>query len=124
MTDKPAGVDEQKVITKQPAAVTEDEQQQQQAVSDFNKGKDAAHAGMKVRVHSPFRDYYDGFAFSLTAENATGPFDILPHHHNFISLLTACELIIRTVKEGEQKIRISGGIIHVKADQVVVFLDV
>jgi F0F1-type ATP synthase epsilon subunit len=89
----------------------------------------ASHAGkgkqtMRVHVHSPFRDYYDGEAYSLTAINATGEFDILPHHHSFISLLLPCELVIRTPLEEEIKIRISGGILHVKADQVVVFLDV
>ncbi|HVX57865.1 MAG TPA: hypothetical protein VHA37_09135, partial [Candidatus Saccharimonadales bacterium] len=93
-----------------------------QAVADFNK--QSSKAGMRVHVHSPFRDYYDGLAFSLSAVNATGPFDILPRHHNFISLLLPCDVVIRTVEEGERRIRISGGIIHVKADQVIVFLDV
>jgi F0F1-type ATP synthase epsilon subunit len=79
---------------------------------------------MQVRIRSPFHDYFDGQAFSLTAENATGVFDVLPHHHNFISLLLPCEIIVRTVHEGELKIRISGGMLHVKADQVIVFLDI
>ena len=84
----------------------------------------AAEPTMQVRVQSPFRDYYDGQAYSLTAENATGTFDILPHHHSFISLLLPSELIIRTAKAGELKIRISGGVLHIKADQVIVFLDI
>jgi len=32
--------------------------------------------------------------------------------------------VVRTVSKGDQKIRISGGIMHVKADQIIVFLDV
>lgn len=79
---------------------------------------------MQIRIQSPFRDYFDGQAFSITAENATGIFDILPRHHSFISLLLPSELIVRTVHEGDLKIRISGGIMHVKADQVIVFLDI
>ena len=52
-------------------------------------------------------------------------FDILPRHHNFITLLSACELTIRPIKGGiDQKIRISGGLMHVKADQVTIFLDI
>lgn len=123
--DKPAAttVDEQKAITTdQPKAVSAAEKEEQKAFEEFNKT--SSKAGMRVRVHSPFRDYYDGLAFSLSGENTTGPFDILPHHHNFISLLLPCELVVRTVNEGERKIRISGGILHVKADQAVVFLDV
>ena len=78
---------------------------------------------MHVKVYSPFQVYFDEDAYSLSGENAAGPFDILPHHHNFISLLNACELTVRAPLS-ERKIRISGGLMHVKADHVVVFLDV
>lgn len=120
----PSGVDEQKALDMdQPAAPTTAAQAaQQRAAEDYTKA--AGKASMKVHVHSPFHDYYNGLAFSLSAESATGPFDILPHHHNFISLLPPSEIVIRTASEGEKRIRISGGIIHVKADQVIVFLDV
>jgi F-type H+-transporting ATPase subunit epsilon len=83
-----------------------------------------ATATMHVKVYSPFRDYFDGQALSLTAANATGPFDILPKHHNFISLLNPCDLVVRTAAKDERKIRISGGVMHVKADRVIVFLDI
>lgn len=79
---------------------------------------------MRVKVYSPFKTYFDEPALSISAENETGPFDILPHHHNFITLLKAAEIIIRRTNESVQRIRISGGIMHVKADHVIVFLDV
>jgi hypothetical protein len=124
MSDQ-SGVEEQKVIDdhRQQTAPTKTDTQQQKALADFSK-KNTGKTAMQVHVHSPFRDYYNGLAISLSAENATGPFDILPRHHNFISLLLPCEIVIRTVDEGERKIRISGGIIHVKANKVIVFLDV
>lgn len=78
---------------------------------------------MHVKVYSPFKVYFDEAGYSLTALNATGPFDILPKHHNFMTLLSSCELIIRGLR-GTQKIRISGGLMHVKADEITVFLDV
>ncbi len=78
---------------------------------------------MHVKVYSPFKTYFDDDAYSVTAVNATGPFDILPHHHNFMTLLGACDITIEWAR-GEQKIRISQGIMHVKTDKVVVFLDV
>ncbi len=103
---------------------TQVEQEQRQALQDLSRSTQAGKLSMHVRVYSPFKEYYDGPAFSITAENATGPFDILPTHHNFISLLLPCDLILRTVSKGDQKIRISGGIMHVKADEAIVFLDV
>src|SRR4051794_25079485 len=78
---------------------------------------------MHVKVYSPFQVYFDEPAYSLSGENATGPFDILPQHHNFITLLSTSELVVR-MSSGERKIRISGGVMHVKADNVAVFLDV
>jgi len=124
MSDK-AGVDAQRVIGNQTGPQTQSQQEQRQAVDEYSGGHDDDSNSMRVKVYSPFRDYYDGRAFSITAENATGPFDILPKHHNFISLLAPCDLMVRTVKAGDDRtIRISGGIMHVKADKVVVFLDV
>ncbi len=100
-----------------------------EAVAAAKEGQAAAAAGkptMHIKVYSPFKVYYDENSYSISAVNATGPFDILPHHHNFISLLGACELVVRPVTGAmpEQRIRISGGLMHVKADQVTVFLDV
>ncbi|HSW79399.1 MAG TPA: F0F1 ATP synthase subunit epsilon [Candidatus Saccharimonadales bacterium] len=79
---------------------------------------------MTVKVYAPFKVYFEGDAFSISAASATGPFDILPRHHNFITLLLAGDVTVRPVEGQEQKIRISGGVMHVKKDNVVVFLDV
>jgi F-type H+-transporting ATPase subunit epsilon len=79
---------------------------------------------MDVKVYAPFKVYYEGPALSISAASATGPFDVLPHHHNFITLLLNGEVVVRPVDAKEQKIRISGGVMHVKKDKVVVFLDV
>jgi hypothetical protein len=78
---------------------------------------------MHVLVHSPFHAYFDDQAYSLSGEDATGPFDILPRHHNFIAILQACELTIRGVND-EVRLKISGGLMHVKADEVTVFLNI
>ncbi len=78
---------------------------------------------MHVKIYAPFKTYYDGDAQSISAVNETGAFDILPHHHNFMTLLSACDIIVRTGKNDE-KIPINRGIMHVKKDKVIVFLDV
>lgn len=78
---------------------------------------------MYVKVYAPFHTYFDGIAESISAVNETGPFDILPRHHNFMTLLSPGDIVVRTDR-GEEKITITRGIMHVKADDVVVFLDV
>ena len=79
---------------------------------------------MSVKVYAPFKIYFEGDAFSLTAENETGPFDILPHHHNFLCMLVPCELIIKTPDGDNKTIKIARALMHVKAEQVTVFVDV
>lgn len=78
---------------------------------------------MHVKVYAPFRVYYDGMAESVSAVNDTGPFDILPKHHNFMTLISPCDIVVRT-GDKEEKITVTRGIMHVKADEVIVFLDV
>ena len=82
-----------------------------------------APSTMHVKVYAPFKTYFDGIARSISAVNDTGPFDILPKHHNFMTLLNPCEVVVRTDRSTE-KLQINKGVMHVKADQVVVFLDV
>jgi F0F1-type ATP synthase epsilon subunit len=84
--------------------------------ADVPKGK------LRIKVYAPFKVYFDGIADSISAENDTGPFDILAGHKNFMTLLNPCELIIRS--EQEEKIKISRGILHVKGGRITVFLDV
>lgn len=74
-----------------------------------------------VKIYAPFHTYYDGVAESLSAENDTGPFDILPHHKNFITILRPCEVVVRA--DGEARFTISQAILLVKADEATVFLD-
>jgi F0F1-type ATP synthase epsilon subunit len=78
---------------------------------------------MHVKIHAPFKVYFDGEAESISAVNPTGPFDILAKHHNFMTLLSTGDIIVRT-GNGEEKIPITRGIMHVKQDEIIVFLDV
>lgn len=78
---------------------------------------------MTVKIYTPFKVYFDGIAHSITAVNDTGKFDILPRHHNFMTLLNEGFIIVRHDKD-EEKFKIIRGIMHVKADKVIVFLDV
>jgi F0F1-type ATP synthase epsilon subunit len=100
-----------------------------QAIAAAKEQKQTADSGaptMHVKVYSPFKVYYDEQSYSISGRDATGPFDILPHHHNFMALLESCILAIKPVEGNvrDRKIRISGGLMHVKADKVIIFLDI
>ena len=78
---------------------------------------------LAVKVYAPFKVYFEGDAYSVSGINGTGPFDVLPHHHNFLCMLVPSDLIVRT-PDGEKVIKIARALMHVKADRVVVFMDV
>ncbi len=79
---------------------------------------------MGVKIYAPFKTYFDAPAVSLSAINQTGPFDILPRHKNFMSLLQPCTIIVRQQHGEPFSMRVTRGVMHVKADRVTVFLDV
>jgi len=79
---------------------------------------------LALKVYAPFQVYFEGEARSISAVNATGPFDILPKHHNFLCMLIPSELKIQPVDGAVKTIKIHRALMHVKSDRVVVFMDV
>jgi F0F1-type ATP synthase epsilon subunit len=92
-------------------------------VEDGSK-EDLKNLPLHVKVYSPFNTYFDNDADSISAENDTGPFDVLLGHRNFLTLLKPCEMIIRKEGADDEKIAITRGLMHVHKNQVIVFLDV
>lgn len=79
---------------------------------------------LQVKVFSQFRTFFEGTAQSFSATNKTGPFDILPGHANFLSLLQAGTISLIRAGDHQEQMQIERGIIHVNNDSVTVFLDV
>ena len=109
---------EEKVETK---TLSKDEKKAQKKIKDdeFN-----SPSTIHVKMYSPYKVYFDAEAESVSSENATGPFDILARHHNFITLLRPCEVDIKSASGGDKKIKISRGVMHVHLNRVTIFLDV
>ncbi len=80
------------------------------------------------KVYSPYKTYFEGLVTSISAINDTGNFDILAKHHNFLTLLIPCEIVIRGIlnapADREEIIKISRAIMQVTPQEVVVFLDI
>ncbi len=106
--------------------MAEDTATQDTVVPDRPEERPAGNAKptMAVKVYAPFQVYFEGDALSVSAVNDTGPFDILPHHKNFLCMLVPCNLVIQPVQGPTKTIKIHRALMHVKADRVVVFVDV
>ena len=81
-----------------------------------------ATAQLKVIARAPFHIYYEGPAQIVSAENEVGKFDVLPGHVDFFSVMIPGEVAIET---GEDVIAftINGGIIGVRDDEVMLFVN-
>ena len=77
---------------------------------------------MHVKVYAPFKTYYDGDATSISAANDTGPFDVLPGHADFFSMLVPCTVTIETEKQ-EISFEIYSGMLTVKSDEIMLFVN-
>ena len=76
-----------------------------------------------VSARAPFQVYYQGEAKAVSATNRVGKFDILPGHADFFSLISPGELVIET--DGEDlSIPITNGIVCVRNDEVMLFLNI
>ena len=78
---------------------------------------------LNVVARAPFQIYYEGPAQIVSAKNKVGPFDILPGHTDFFSMLRPGEVVIDTT---DQQIRfeISNGIISVRGGEVMLFVNI
>lgn len=67
--------------------------------SDDNNKKPSS---LSVRIITLGELIWEGEAESITAENTTGIFDILPRHANFITILKQAPIKIQTKKEEKE----------------------
>lgn len=80
----------------------------------------AERPSIHVIARAPFKLYYDGPAYSVSATNAVGRFDVLPGHADFFSMLQPGEVYIETNDE-PVVFKIANGIVTVRADEVQLF---
>lgn len=95
-----------------------------ETTNDTSNPKKDEQKIMHVKVHAPYKTYFDGDAVSVSAKNDTGDFDVLGKHHNFISILAASDIVIRKPDGEKETVSIQQGVMHVKENEVIVFLDV
>jgi len=58
---------------------------------------------------------------AVTSYNEKGPFDVLPEHENFISLINQ-HLVIHTMDGKENEIKVDNAVIKVYKNEVHIFL--
>lgn len=78
---------------------------------------------LSVKVISSNKTYFDGRAFAVSSVNKVGPFDVLPQHENFITLLKG-KVVIRQLDGKKVEIPCENGLLEVSGNKVSVFLGI
>lgn len=78
---------------------------------------------LSVKIFSPFEVFYEGPAYSLSAKTQTGLFDVLYDHANFIGLLQAGNVVVRT-PFGRRSYQLNRGVLKVHNNYAVVFANI
>lgn len=78
---------------------------------------------MYVKISNADKLVFEGNATAISSYNEKGPFDILPLHANFISIIQN-ELIIHESKGKTQEMKIGSGILKAVENKVLVFLGI
>jgi F-type H+-transporting ATPase subunit epsilon len=87
------------------------------------KHKDDENAVLKVIARAPFHLYFEGEAKVVSGANPVGPFDILPGHADFFSVMLPGEVIIEP-KDGEPvTFDITNGIVTARDNEVMLFVN-
>ena len=78
---------------------------------------------LEVTVASSAKKFYEGKARSVSSKNSVGPFDILPQHENFISLVKE-KITIFDLQGKKYEFKIDNGLLEVSEDIVRVFVGI
>ncbi len=66
---------------------------------------------------------WEGEATAVTGRNVVGPFDVLPEHANFISIISK-KLIIKTADKKLREFNVDSGVMQVRENKVAIYLGV
>ena len=78
---------------------------------------------LQVRVISSSKTFFDGKAAAVSSVNKVGPFDVLPLHENFITLLKE-KVVIHGLDGKAIAIPCENGLLEVSENVVKVFIGI
>lgn len=78
---------------------------------------------LTVTIKNPERTEFEGQAAAVSSSNDSGPFDILPFHANFITLIKEV-IVIHQLDGKEVKIPLQQGIMKIYEDKVHVLIGI
>ncbi|MGM0482277.1 MAG: hypothetical protein ACQEP6_00215 [Patescibacteria group bacterium] len=79
---------------------------------------------LSVRIISLGEVVWEGYAQSISAENTSGPFDVLPQHANFITILKDTPIVVKTESKEEKKFTFPRSLLYAKENEIKIYANV
>lgn len=89
----------------------------------MSKDTDIKKNSLYVTVRSRQGLTFEGELYAVSSFNQVGPFDILPEHANFVSMISK-KLILHRGDGKIEEINVDKGVIMVEQDKVQIFIGV
>lgn len=77
-----------------------------------------------LNVKSPTKLIFSGPVLSVSSVNSSGPFDVLAHHANFISLVENQPITIRKADGSKLILNLTLAIFHVQSGTVNIYTEI
>lgn len=79
----------------------------------------------QVKITTPDEVAWEGKAVSVSSQNSTGPFDLLPGHANFVTLINKdAPIVVRDEENKERSYTYTTAIISVRDGVVTVYTEI
>ena len=78
---------------------------------------------LNVQISNPDKQIWQGQAKSVSSVNSNGPFDILPLHANFITIIENQPIKIQT-PEGQKEFQFPNAIIYTSKNTVQIYTEI
>ena len=78
---------------------------------------------LSVRITRATELVWEGDALSVTSKNVDGPFDILPYHANFVTLIRSEPITVQMTDKSKQVFSFKYAVMYVQDNAIKIYAD-
>ncbi len=79
---------------------------------------------LKVRISKATTVVWEGDATAVSSKNSDGPFDVLPMHANFVTLIRNEPIVVHTAQEGDMTYQFEQAVMYVKGNNIRIYTEI
>ena len=84
----------------------------------------AEQATLNVRISKATKVVWEGDATAVSSKNADGPFDVLPMHANFLTLIREVPIVVHLKDGTKETYQFKQAVMYVTDDKVKIYTEI